>query len=121
MTGRADDEGRTPATNESVKVTRDGHVVAEASVSALPEPEEPAKVALSAPRDVAPTGARGELVDQVMDHPAVQGSDNVHVVLPLGDTESISRLQERTTNFTARAAGASSVVEAEVVRPDPEA
>lgn len=121
MTGRADDASASTPTNDSVKVRRDGHVVAEASISALPEPTEPANVALSAPRDAAPSGARGELVDQVMDHPAVQGSDNVHVVLPLGDTESISRLQERTTNFTARAAGASSVVEAEVVRPAPDA
>ena len=120
MTGRPDDEGRGPTTNESVKVRRDGHVVAEASISTRPQPEEPANVALSAQRDHVPAGARGELVDQVLDHPDVQGSDNVHVVLPLGDSESISRLQERTTNFSARAAGASSVVEAEVVRPDTE-
>jgi len=41
------------------------------------------------------------------------------VVVPLGDTESISRLQERTSNVTARAAGASSVIEADVVHPAP--
>ena len=120
MTGRADDEGLTPTTSDSVKVRRDGHVVAEASISTRPEAEVPANVALTAQRDAVPAGARGELVDQVLDHPDVQGSDNVHVVLPLGDSESIGRLQARTTNFSARAAGASSVVEAEVVRPDTE-
>lgn len=121
MTGPADDARPATPTSESVTVRRDGHVVAEATISTVPAAEEPAKVALVADRDAAPAGARGELVDQVLDHPEVQSSGNVHVVVPLGDSESIGRLQERTTNFTARAAGASSVVEAEVPRPPSEA
>ena len=44
----------------------------------------------------------------------MSNSDTVHVVLPLGDAASISRLQERTTDFTARAAGSSSIVDAGV-------
>ena len=54
----------------------------------------------------------------MLDHPDVQASDNVHVVVPIGDGESITRLQDRTTNFSARAAGASSVIDAEVTHPD---
>lgn len=100
---------------ESVKVSREGHVVAAAEISSPPAPEDPTTVALSAVRDMAPPGARSELVDQVLDHPDVRDSDSVRVVVPLGDSESIGRLQERTTNTTARAAGASSVIEADVV------
>jgi len=119
MTGRADGHP-APEIHESVKVRRDGHVVATAAISTTAEPQDPAKVALSARRDVTPPGARGELVDQVLEHPDVAASDTVRVVVPLGDTESISRLQERTTNVNARAAGASSVIEADVVHPAPE-
>jgi hypothetical protein len=104
------------AQKESVTVRHDGHVVAAAEVTTPPEPHGTASVALTTPHE-APSDARSELVDQVLDHPGVRQSDNVHVVVPLGDGASITRLQERTTNFTARAAGASSVVEAEVARP----
>ena len=74
-------------------------------------------MALTARHGEAPPEARSELVDQVMDHPGVRSSDNVHVVVPIGDGESITRLQEHTTNFTARAAGASSVIDADVAEP----
>jgi hypothetical protein len=109
----------TPAANETVQVRHDGQVAA-ADVSASPEPHGAATVALRAPRDL-PAEAREELVDQVMEHPAVQSSDSVHVVVPLGDSASISRLQEHTTNVNARAAGASSIIDAEVARPAPDA
>lgn len=118
MTGPAEDEPAA-ATHDSVEIRHDGQVVAAATVSSTAAPEDPARVALTARRDVVPPGTRGELVDQVMDHPGVRSSDNVHVVVPLGDTESISRLQERTTNLNARVAGASSVIEAEVPPEDP--
>jgi hypothetical protein len=105
----------TGSTNETVKVTQDGQVCA-ADISTATEPGGVASVGLRAPHD-ASTEARGELVDRVMEHPAVQGSDSVHVVVPLGDGASISRLHEHTTNAHAHAAGASSIVEAEVARP----
>lgn len=116
MTGRTDGHD-APHTRDSVEVSRDGQVVASADISTTAAPQDPAKVALSARRDVTPPGARGELVDQVLEHPDVAAGDSVHVVVPLGDTESISRLQERTTNVNARAAGASSVIDADVVHP----
>jgi hypothetical protein len=103
------------STNETVKVSHDGQVCA-ADISTPAEPDGVASVGLRAPHDVSPE-ARGELVDRVMEHPAVQGSDKVRVVVPLGDSESISRLHEHTTNVTARAAGASSVIEADVAHP----
>lgn len=99
---------------DSVDVRREGRVVASADVTTPSEPHGTASVALIARHGEAPPHARSELVDQVMDHPGVRGSDNVHVVVPIGDGESIGRLQEQTNNFTARAAGASSIIDAEV-------
>lgn len=115
---RADGGRDLSASHElSVKVQHDGHVVAAADVTTS-EAHGTAKVALLTPHADAPDSARGELVDQVLDHPEVRPSDSVKVVAPLGDSGALGRLQERTTNYHARAAGASSVVEAEVTRPD---
>ena len=111
MTGRPD--GSNAPTNETVKVRHDGQVAA-ADIST--RSDGVASVALRAPHDL-PAEGRGELVDKVMQHPAVQGSDSVHVVVPIGDAASISRLHEHTTNANAHAAGASSVIEADVTHP----
>ncbi|GAB2572320.1 hypothetical protein [Microlunatus antarcticus] len=105
------------AKKDSLKVQHEGRVVAAAEVTAPPEPHGKASVALTARRGEAPPEARSELVDQVLDHPGVRQSDSVHVVVPLGDGASLTRLQERTTNFDARAAGASSIIEADVAEP----
>ena len=119
MTGRPEQDSSTPTTQASVEVRHDGRVVAAADLTAPSEPHGTASVALGSPRRDAPPAARTELVDQVMSHPDVQSSDNVHVVAPIGDAEAITRLQEHTTNFTARAAGSSSVIDAEVAHPAP--
>ena len=117
MTDGAQGKHDARAKKDSVKVQREGKVVATAEVVTPPEPHGTASVSLTARHGEAPHTARAELVDQVMDHPGVRESHKVHVVVPLGDGESITRLQEHTTNFTARAAGASSVIDAEVPRP----
>ncbi len=115
MSGTTDDRRQAPVTNETVKVRHEGQLVA-ADISTSTEPDAVASIALRAPHDVSPE-AREELVDQVMEHPAVQGSDSVHVVVPIGDSASISRLHEHTSNVNARAAGASSIIEADVAHP----
>lgn len=97
-----------------IEARHEGQVVATAEVTTTPEPHGTAQVGLQRHRDDAPAEVRGDLVDRVMDAPGVSNSDTVHVVLPLGDAASISRLQERTTDFTARAAGSSSIVDAGV-------
>jgi hypothetical protein len=117
MTGRAEHSSSAATKKASVEVRRDGRVVADADLTVPPEPHGTASVALGSPHRDAPPAARAELVDQVMSDPAVQSCDSVHVVVPIGDAEAITRLQERTTNFHARAAGASSVIEAEVAHP----
>jgi hypothetical protein len=115
MTGRPEGSD-APTTNERVQLRHDGHVVAAADISASANPHGTASVALRAPHELS-SEAREELVDQVMEHPAVQGCDTVHVVVPLGDGASISRLHEHTTNANAHAAGASSIIDADVTHP----
>src|ERR1700735_1011522 len=53
---------------------------------------------------VAP-GRRADLVDAVVDLPEVQASNRLEATIPLGDTETLDRLRERTDAATSRAAG----------------
>jgi hypothetical protein len=57
-------------------------------------------------------GTRSSLVDAVLDLPAVQGSARLEVVVPLGDSESLHRLQERCDDVRIHAAGSSALVDA---------
>jgi hypothetical protein len=62
----------------------------------------------------APRGYRASLVDAVMDLPEVQASDRVEAAVPYGDAESLERLRERTEDAKTRAAGATTLLDANV-------
>jgi hypothetical protein len=74
----------------------------------------------------APPGYRASLVDAVMDLPEVQASDRVEAAVPYGDAESLERLRERTEDAQTRAAGATTLLDAnvpngpDVTEPGPE-
>ena len=68
------------------------------------------------PGHVTP-GRRASLVDAVMDLPDVQESARLEAAIPLGDSETLERLRERSENATTRAAGASALLDADI--PDP--
>jgi hypothetical protein len=74
----------------------------------------------------APQGYRASLVDAVMDLPEVQASDRVEAAVPYGDAESLERLRERTEDAQTRAAGATTLLDAnvpngpDVTEPGPE-
>jgi hypothetical protein len=57
-------------------------------------------------------GTRSSLVDAVLDLPGVQDSARLEVVVPLGDSESLHRLQERCEDVRIHAAGSSALVDA---------
>jgi len=61
-----------------------------------------------------PPGYRASLVDAVMDLPEVQASDRVEAAVPYGDAESLERLRERTEDAQTRAAGATTLLDANV-------
>lgn len=57
-------------------------------------------------------GTRSSLVDAVLDLPGVQDSARLEIVVPLGDSESLHRLQERCEDVRIHAAGSSALVDA---------
>jgi hypothetical protein len=59
-----------------------------------------------------PPGIRANLVDAVMDLPEVQASSRLEATVPLGDTESLDRLRERTDDAVTRAAGSTALLDA---------
>jgi hypothetical protein len=61
-----------------------------------------------------PPGTRTRLVDAVFDDPDVRSRRQVQVSLPLGDTEILDRLRERGVLTSFRAAGSTSLVEADL-------
>jgi hypothetical protein len=54
-------------------------------------------------------GRRASLVDAVLDLPEVQESAHLNVVFPLGDSETLQRLQERCPGVRTHPAGASAI------------
>ncbi len=61
-----------------------------------------------------PPGRRASLVDAVMDLPEVQASARLEATVPLGDTELLERLRQRTHNAVTRPAGCTALVDADI-------
>jgi len=59
-----------------------------------------------------PPGCRASLVDAVLDLPEVRESTRLEAVFPLGDSETLYRLQERCQDVRARPAGDSAIIDA---------
>ncbi len=57
-------------------------------------------------------GRRARLVDAVLDLPEVRESAHLNVVFPLGDGETLQRLQERCLDVRTHPAGDSAIMEA---------
>jgi hypothetical protein len=90
--------------------------VAAADVTVPPETDTAQASLRAAPGHIRP-GCRASLVDAVMDLPDVQESARLEAALPLGDSETLDRLRERSDNPTTRAAGASALLDADVPAP----
>src|ERR1700684_1312389 len=71
-----------------------------------------ARASLHASSGHVPPGRRADLVDAVVDLPEVQASNRLEATIPLGDTETLDRLRERTDETTSRAAGPPAGVDA---------
>jgi hypothetical protein len=87
--------------------------VAEAEVTTALGPEGTVRTSMHADPYV-PSGARASLVDAVMDLPEVQASDRMEAAVPYGDAESLERLRERTEDAQTRAAGATTLLDANI-------
>jgi hypothetical protein len=100
-----------------VEIQDDGHLLATADVS----PTDEAGVVhseLHVESGQLPRGTRTRLVDAVLEHPEVGKADRLVATMPLGDTEMLDRVRERTEGVEARAAGATKIVEARLEHRD---
>jgi hypothetical protein len=104
-----------PQTPRHVEIRdEDGDTVAEAEVTTARGPEGTVRASMHATDAYVRPGHRTRMVDAVMDLPEVQASDRVEAAVPYGDAESLKRLRERTEDAQARAAGATTLFDANI-------
>jgi hypothetical protein len=103
--------------DQQVDITDNGHIVASADVSTPAKSHGTARVALHTESGHIPVGTRAHLVDVVLDLPEVQLSDHLQAYAPIGDTESMGRIRERTTDMRTHAAGCTAIIDAELTGP----
>jgi hypothetical protein len=101
--------------DQHIEITVGGRAVAAAEVSTPTHPHGTAHVVLHAESGHLPTGTRAHLVDVVLDLPSVQSSDHLQAYAPVGDSESLRQIRQRTTDMRAHAAGCTAIIDAELV------
>lgn len=107
-----------PGTSRHVEIKDGDQTVAAAEVRTSQEADGTVQASLhAAPGHIAP-GSRASLVDAVMDLPEVQQSARLEAAVPLGDTESLWRLRERTDDTVTRPAGSTALVDANIPPDD---
>ena len=95
----------------------EGHIAAVAEVTTGRGPEGTVRASMYAKSEHVRPGDRTSLVDAVMDLPEVQASKRVEATVPYGDAETVQRLRERTDDTAIRAAGATTLLDANIPRP----
>ena len=108
-----------PDNSRHVEVKDGDQTVAAAEVTTVRHAEGTVRTSLQPSSGHMPPGSRASLVDAVMDLPDVQDSARLEAALPLGDSETLGRLRERSENATTRAAGASALLDADIPGPMP--
>ena len=103
---------------QHVEVSDDSRTVATAEVT-FEGPGGTAWASLRAESGHIPPDRRASLVDAVLDLPQVQESARLNVVFPLGDSETLQRLQERCVHFRIHPAGGSAILEADLPTSPP--
>jgi hypothetical protein len=109
-----------PGTHRHLEIKEGGQTVAAADVTIPPEDDTAQASLRASPGHITP-GRRASLVDAVMDLPEVQDSARLEAAVPLGDSETLGRLRERSENATTRSAGASALLDADIPGPPPPA
>lgn len=93
----------------------DGSRVVYAEVVTSSDPHGTAEAVVHAASGHVMPGTRRNLIDAVLDLPEIRGSDHLVATVPLGDAESLLRLEQRCNDMTVRAAGSSALVDADLV------
>ena len=104
-----------PQTPRHVEVRDDeDRTAAVAEVTTAKGPEGTVRTSMYAKSEHVRPGDRAALVDEVMGLPEVKASDRVEATVPYGDAESVERLRERTDDAVLRAAGGTTLLDANV-------
>jgi hypothetical protein len=103
-----------PDSPRHVEVKDGNRIVAAAEVTTARGPEGTARTSLHAMSTDVPAGHRTNLVDAVMDSPEVQASTRLEATIPLGDSELLERLRQRTTDAVTRPAGSTTLLDANI-------
>jgi hypothetical protein len=98
-----------PAETRRVEIRDGEQTVAAADVSRQPGGATRASLHPTSGH-VAP-GHRAELVNAIVDLPEVQDGDHLEASVPLGDSEALDRLRERTEETETRPAGSTALVD----------
>jgi hypothetical protein len=112
----------SPDNCHRVEVKFGDQTVAAAEVRPLERAEGIVRTTLHPSSGHIPPGSRASLVDAVLDLPEVQASSRLEATVPLGDSESLERLRERTEDLVTRPAGSTALVDADIPsrkRPEP--
>jgi hypothetical protein len=103
-----------PDTPRHIEIKDGGQMVAAAEVTTSEGAGGTARISLHAASGHVTPGRRANLVDAVMDLPAVQASARLQATVPIGDSESLERLRERTEDTATRPAGSTVLVDATI-------
>jgi hypothetical protein len=95
-----------------LEINEDDRMAAAAEVTSPQADEGTARVSLHAKSGHITPGTRASLVDAVLDLPEVRRCARLEAAFPLGDSESLHRLQERCEDVSTRPAGSSVILEA---------
>jgi hypothetical protein len=102
-----------PETSHHVEVRDDDdRAAAVAEVTTAKGPDGTVRTSMYAKSEHVRPGDLSALVDKVMDLPEVKASDRLEATVPLGDAESVERLRERTDDAVLRAAGSTTLIDA---------
>src|SRR5580704_17895871 len=108
-----------PETSRHVEIKDDDdHTAAVAEVTTASGPEGTVRTSMYAKSEHVRPGDRAALVDEVMGLPEVKASNRMEATVPYGDAESVERLRERTDDATLRAAGGTTLLDANVPPDD---
>jgi hypothetical protein len=99
---------------QHVEISDNGRTVAAAEVIISGGSGGTARASLRAESGHIPPGRRASLVDAVLDLPAVRASAHLAAIFPLGDFESLHRLEQRCRDARTRAAGSTAILEADL-------
>ena len=97
------------AARHTVRIEADGRTLAEADIERT---DQPGVVRSDLHLESGPlphdTGVR--LVDAVLDDPDVWGAERLVATMPLGDTQMLDRVRQRSRGVEVRPAGATKIV-----------